>query len=400
MSDRAMSDAATSGFTTGMDRQLAFYRAGVAGSRPDFPIGYEALERAAREVLSETAYDYVAGGAGSEDTMRANLEAFRRWRIVPRMLCDVSERDLVVELFGARLAHPLLLAPLGVQRIIHEDAELATARAAREMGTALVLSTVSSCTMEEVAAEMGDVPHWFQLYWPADPSLAESLISRAEAAGFGALVVTLDAALLGWRPRDLVHAYLPFLHAEGLANYFADPAFRALLGRAPEEDPAAAVGRMATLFANPALSWEDLAFARERTTLPILLKGILDPDDARRALDSGVDGIIVSNHGGRQVDGAIAALDALPGIVEAAAGRPVLFDSGIRGGADLFKALALGARAGLIGRPYAFGLGLAGRDGVRHVLQNLLAEFDLTMALCGCSSAAEIDRSRLARQAP
>lgn len=289
-----------------------------------------------------------------------------------------------------------MLAPLGVQRIIHPSGELATARAAAALGVPLVLSTVSSTPLEDVAAAMGEAPRWFQLYWPADRELAASLIERAETAGYGALVITLDAAFLGWRPRDLERAYLPFLYAEGLANYFVDPVFRASLGRPPEDDVAAAVTRVAALFANPALTWDDLAFARERTPLPIYLKGILDPEDARRALGHGMDGVIVSNHGGRQVDGAIAALDALPAVVAAVDGRaPVLFDSGIRSGADVFKAVALGARACMIGRPFALGLGVAGEAGVRDALLNLLAEFDLTMALSGCAAIDEIDGGRL-----
>jgi len=385
-----------SDFTGGMDRQLAFYRDGVSGVTPAFPIRYRNLERKARRLMSDTAYDYVVGGAGVEDTVRANREAFRRWRIVPRMLRDVSRRDLTVDIPGGPFEVPILLAPLGVQRIIHPSGELGSARAAAALGVPLVLSTVSSTPLEEVSGAMGATPRWFQLYWPSERELAGSLIDRAEAAGYGALVITLDAAFLGWRPRDLERAYLPFLHAEGLANYFADPVFRASLDRPPEEDVAGAVMRVAALFSHPALAWEDLAFARERTRLPIFLKGILDPDDARRALDHGMDGVIVSNHGGRQVDGAIGALDALPPVVEAVGGRgPVLFDSGIRRGADVFKALALGARAGMIGRPFALGLGVAGEAGVRDVLLNLLSEFDLTMALSGCATIGEIDGGRL-----
>lgn len=385
-------------FTDGMDRQLAFFRAGAAGRTPDIPVRYAELERRAREALSRTAYDYVVGGAGGEDTVRENRDAFRAWRILPRMLRDVSVRDMTVELFGARLVAPLALAPLGVQGILHPDGELATARAAAALGVPLALSTVSSVPLEDVAAAMGETPHWFQLYWPSDPELAESLISRAEAAGFGALIITLDAPLLGWRPRDLDRGYLPFLHAEGLANYFTDPVFRSRCARPPEEDPAGAVLRMASVFANPALTWDDLSFARERTALPIVLKGILHADDAREALERGVDAVVVSNHGGRQVDGAIAALDALPEVVSAVDGRAaVLFDSGIRQGADVFRALALGAAACLVGRPFALGLGLGGEDGVRAVVHNLLAELDLTMALAGCATRSDIDRSCVRR---
>lgn len=385
-----------SDFIGGMERQLAFYREGMSGITPSFPVRYRELEREARRLMSDTAYDYVVGGAGDEDTMRANRQAFRRWRIVPRVLRDVSRRDLSVDVPGGPFEVPLMVAPLGVQRIIHPTGELATARAAAALGVPLVLSTVSSTPLEDVAAALGDTPRWFQLYWPSERELAASLIERAETARYGALVITLDAAFLGWRPRDLERAYLPFLYAEGLANYFGDPVFRASLERPPEDDVAAAVMRVAALFANPALTWDDLAFVRERTRLPIYLKGILDPGDARRALDHGMDGVIVSNHGGRQVDGAIAALDALPAVVAAVDGRaPVLFDSGIRHGADVFKALALGARACMIGRPFALGLAVAGEAGVRDALLNLLAEFDLTMALSGCAAIGEIDGHRL-----
>lgn len=386
------------GGSLGMDRQLEIYQAGARGEKPAIPVAPEELERRAAEVLAPEAFGYLAGGAGAEDTMRANREAFRRWRIVPRMLRDVSRRELGVELLGRPLPFPFLLAPIGVQGILHREGELAVARAAASLGVPLVLSTVSSKPLEEVAAAMGDAPRWFQLYWPRDPELAASFLARAEAAGFGAVVVTLDTSFLAWRERDIQAAYLPFLYADGLANYLTDPVFRAGLARPPEEDPREAVLRFAQLFANPSLTWEDLRFLRERTRLPILLKGILHPDDARRAADAGVDGVVVSNHGGRQVDGALAALDALPSVVEAVGDRlAVLFDSGVRRGADLFKALALGARAALLGRPYAYGLAVAGEEGVRTVLRNFLADYDLTLALAGCRSSAEVDRETLVR---
>jgi isopentenyl diphosphate isomerase/L-lactate dehydrogenase-like FMN-dependent dehydrogenase len=350
----------------------------------------------ARTVLRPEAYVYVAGGAGAEDTVRANREAFRRWRLVPRFLRDVSRRDLGVEVLGQHFPAPLLLAPIGVQSIFHPEAELAVARAARATGIPLVLSTVSSTPMEAVAEAMGEVPHWFQLYWPKSPDLAASFVTRAERAGYSALVVTLDTYLLGWRERDLQMAYLPFAHGEGLANFVTDPVFRAALPTPPEKDPRPAVPHFFEVVCNPALTWDDLAFLRRHTRLPILLKGILDPDDARRALDHGAAGVIVSNHGGRQLDGAVAALDALPRVVEAVAGRAVvLFDSGIRRAADVLKAVALGARAVLLGRPYCYGLAVGGEQGVRAVLQNLLADLELTLGLAGCASFAELGRSQL-----
>jgi len=383
-------------FSLGMQRQLQIYMAGMMQQKPPYPVSYEALREKARTLLKPEAYGYVAAGAGSEDTMAANLEAFRRWRIVPRILGDVSVCDLGVELLGRRLPVPVMLAPIGVLGIIHEGAEVAVAQAARETGLPFILSTVSSKPMDEVAAAMGDVPHWFQLYWGRDPDFTASLLSRAEAAGYSALVVTLDTKLLAWRDRDIQNAYLPFLYGDGLANYFSDPVFRAALDEPPEQNPTQAILHFANVFANPALTWDDLAFLRAHTRLPILLKGILHPDDARQAVDRGVDGLIVSNHGGRQLDGAVAALDALPGVVAAVSGRvPVLFDSGIRRGADVFKAVALGARAVLLGRPYVYGLAVGGAAGVREVLLNLMAEIDLTLALSGCSSFAEVGPDNL-----
>jgi isopentenyl diphosphate isomerase/L-lactate dehydrogenase-like FMN-dependent dehydrogenase len=380
----------------GLQRQLELYMAGMMQQQPSLPLAFDALEAQARSVLRPEAFDYVAGGAGAEDTMRANRTAFQRWQIVPRMLCDVSQRDLRATLFGQTLPAPVLLAPVGVLGIVHPEAEVAVAKAAAAVGLPMVLSTVASKPMEEVAAAMGPTLPWFQLYWGRNPDFTASLLQRAEAAGFHALVVTLDTKILGWRERDLQHAYLPFLYGDGLTNFFNDPVFRAALPEPPEQNPTQAILYFSQIFSNPALTWDDLAWLRQRTRLPILLKGLLHPDDARLALDHGADGIIVSNHGGRQVDGAVGALDALPGVAEAVAGRvPVLFDSGIRRGADVFKALALGAQAVLLGRPYVYGLAVGGEAGVRFILQNLLADLDLTLALSGCTSWAEVDRTWL-----
>jgi lactate 2-monooxygenase len=380
--------------------QNEIYLAGMfQETRPTRPAGMAELERAAYEAMTEEARGYVGGGASSEDTIRANREAFRRWRLVPRMLTDVSTRDLTTEVVGTRMPAPVLLAPVGVQSLVHDEAELAVARAAGGLGVPIVLSTVSSKTLEEVAEAAGDAPRWFQLYWPTEPELTESFLSRAEGAGYSAVVVTLDTRLLGWRPRDIQRGFLPFLRAEGIANYLSDPEFRKGLPDAPEEHVAETVTRWADVFPNPSTTWERLVEIREATSLPVLLKGVLHPDDAHRSLDAGVDGLVVSNHGGRQVDGAIAALDALPGVVGAVDGRvPVLFDSGIRTGADAVKALALGAAAVLLGRPYIWGLALGGEEGVRDVLRGFLADLDLTMALCGVARPQDVDRSLLVRE--
>jgi len=382
------------------DFQNEIYARGLVDETPRLPLGFSGLEERAREVLSAEAFGYVAGGAGAERTMRANLRAFERWKIVPRMLRDVSARDLSCSVLGTWMPAPVMLAPVGVQSIVHPEAELAASRAAASQGLPFILSTAASHTIEQVAEAMGEASRWYQLYWPKDRDLAASFVSRAGAAGYGAIVVTLDTWLLGWRPRDLGHAYLPFLKGEGVANYFSDPVFRAALERTPEQDPGPAIGHWAYQFANPSVTWSDLAWLRDQTGLPIVLKGIVHAEDARRAIEEGVDGLVVSNHGGRQVDGAIAALDALADIRAAVGGEfPVLFDSGIRTGADVLKALALGADAVCLGRPYVWGLAVDGREGVEQVLRCLLAELDLTLALSGYTAIGQLDGASLVRSA-
>jgi lactate 2-monooxygenase len=375
--------------------QNEIYLVGMDGTRPEFPVEPGVLETAAAGVFSPEAFGYVAGSAGTESTARANLAAFDRWRIVPRFLRDVSVRDLSTTVLGTAMPAPIVLAPVGVQGIVHPDAELAVARAAAALRVPFTLSTVSSYRLEDVAEAAGDSPRWFQLYWPRDPDVAASLLGRARAAGFTTLVLTLDTFSLAWRPRDLAAAYLPFLQRLGLANYESDPAFLAGLERSPDDDPTSSILRWLSMFGDPSKTWDDLPWLREHWDGPIVLKGVLHPDDARRAADAGIDGVVVSNHGGRQVDGSIASLEALPDVVTAVGDRiEVLFDSGVRTGSDVVKAIALGARAVLVGRPYVYGLGLGGEAGVRHVLRSLLAELDLAMALSGCASVADID-SRL-----
>jgi lactate 2-monooxygenase len=382
---------------------FAFYQAeiflrGLAGEPPSQPLDWSALAQEAQRVSEPQAADYVFGGAGAEDTMRANEEAFRRWRIVPRMLRDVSDRDLSRAVLGTDCPAPLGLAPVGAQAIVHADGERASARAAAAVGLPMTVSTVSTMPMEEIAACAAG-PKWFQLYWPTDRDLAASFLARAEAAGYRAVIVTLDTFLPGWKPRDLQRAWQPYLQGIGIANYVADPVFRARLAKPPEEDLQAAVGEFVRVFTNPRLSWEDLEFLRSRTTLPIALKGILHPEDARAAREHGMDAVVVSNHGGRQVDGAIASLDALPAIVDAVGDHmEVLLDSGVRTGADAVKALALGADAVLVGRPYIWGLAVGGEAGVLAVLRALLAELDLTMGLSGHTGPGQLHPGVLVRE--
>jgi lactate 2-monooxygenase len=380
------------------DYQLEIYGAGLRGVQPSYPMAFAELEARAAQALSPSVLSYVAGGAGSERTQRANVDAFRQWGLIPRMFVGATRRDLTVELFGMTLPSPLLMAPIGVIGLCCQDdhGDLATAAAAARSGVPMIASTLSVDPLEDVAAGFGDTPGFFQLYTPTDRELAASLVSRAEAAGYRGIVVTLDTWITGWRPRDLATSNFPQLRGHCLANYFSDPVFRARLGHDPAADLPAAVGLWARLFGNP-LTWDDLPWLRSLTTLPLLVKGVCHPDDVRRARDGGVDGIYCSTHGGRQADGGLPALDCLPGVVAAADGLPVLFDSGIRSGADVIKALALGATAVAVGRPYAYGLAIGGAEGVVHVLRSLLAETDLIMAVDGYPALADLTPDALRR---
>jgi lactate 2-monooxygenase len=374
----------------GSQVQNAIYLAGGT----EWPVSPEEWESRAREILAQGPFDYVAGGAGSESTIRANREAFERRRLRPRMLVGTAERDLSVEVLGLKSPAPFLLAPVGVLSILHEEAELGVARASKATGVPMILSSAASTALEDVAAELADAQRWFQLYWWSDRELAGSLVDRAAAAGYGAIVVTLDTLTLGWRDRDLGNGYLPFLAGEGLAQFFSDPLFRARLDTAPEEDVQTASLMALAAFPNLALTWADLDWLRGRTDLPILVKGVLRGDDARLALEHGVDGIVVSNHGGRQVDGSIASLDALVEVrEEVGPDATVLMDGGIRRAADVLKAVALGADAVLLGRLYAYGLAVGGAAGVEAVIRQLAAELDLTMALAGVRSVRDVDSS-------
>jgi L-lactate dehydrogenase (cytochrome) len=381
------------------DYYREIYLRGLGGETPRIPVSIAELERQAVAAMEPRAANYVGAGAGSEDTIRANAEAFRRHRIVPRMLRDVAVRDLSTTVLGTAMPAPLMLAPIGVQKVVHDEGELATARAAAAVGVPMIASTAAHFTREEIAAEgVAGAPRWFQLYWANDRELVESFVGRAERAGYGAIVVTVDTFVPGWKPRDLQQAWLPFLNGMGVANYFEDPVFAAGLEKPPAEDVGAATGHFLGVQANPGLNWNDLAWLRERTSLPIVIKGIQHVDDAREAVARGVDGIVVSNHGGRQVDGAIAALDSLAPIAEAVGDDlAIVFDSGVRTGTDVLKALALGADAVGLGRPYIWGLALEGQAGVEAVLKMTLAELDLTMALCGLTEPSQVSPDLLAQ---
>src|SRR5690625_1304743 len=380
------------------DYQFEIYLQGLAGVVPGLPMTFTELQERAGAAMSPSVWSYVAGGAGDEHTQRPNVAAFRRWGLVPRMFVRADERDLAVDRFGVRWPAPVFMAPIGVAGICAQDGhgDLACARAAAATGVPLAVSTLTADPLEDVAAQLGDAPGFFQLYTPKDRDLAASLVARAEAAGYRGIIVTLDTWVPGWRPRDLATANFPQLRGHCLANYTSDPVFRAGLAQPPEENPQAAVLAWVQTFGNP-LTWDDLPWLRSLTDLPLIVKGICHPDDARRAKDGGVDGIYCSNHGGRQANGGLAALDCLPEVLAAADGLPVLFDSGVRTGADIVKALALGASAVGIGRPYAYGLALGGDAGVSHVLRALLAEADLIMAVDGYPTRADLTPDALRR---
>ncbi|MAY60655.1 MAG: lactate 2-monooxygenase [Rhizobiales bacterium] len=410
--------------------QRAIYLAGVAGERPGVPLDPAVLEREAEKRLSAETFAYIAGGAGAGRTIAANRDDFDRWRIVPRMLNDVSEVDLSTRLLGMDLPAPLFLAPLGVMELAHPESDKAVGRAAAKHGVPLIFSNQASRPMEEVAKAMGGAPRWFQLYWSKNEELVKSFVTRAENCGCSAIVVTLDTKMLGWRVKDLDLAYLPFLRGKGIAQYTSDPVFARLIEKMPDDPDAPkpkinlnslstlwqminaypgkpldnlksgrarkAVKLFTEIYTNPTLNWEHIARLRGYTKLPIILKGVLHPDEAARAVEEGVDGLIVSNHGGRQVDGAVSTIAALPAIAEAVKGRiPVIFDSGVRTGADMIKALALGASAVAIGRPYAYGLALAGEEGVSEVIRGFLSDFELNLRLAGGTRPSDIDREWL-----
>ena len=412
-------------------RQKEIYSAGASGKRPVVPISFNDLEVAAKGALTPEAFAYIAGGAGLETTMKANRDAFASVSIVPRMLRDVSQRDTSVELFGHKLPSPFLLAPIGVLELAHPEADLAVAKAAAAEQIPMIFSNQASCSMEDCSTVMADAPRWFQLYWSTSNDLVESFVRRAEASGCSAIVVTLDTTLLGWRPRDLSLAYLPFLKGMGIAQYTSDPVFNKQVEAMPdpgsdEDKPDVTFSAIKTLlqqarkhpggtlanikskrslkavrlfiesYSRPSLTWQDLGFLRELTDLPILLKGILHPADALKAMSLGVNGLVVSNHGGRQLDGAISSIRMLPSIVRAVGDRTeVWLDSGIRSGQDILKAMALGAKGTMIGRSYVYGLGAGGEAGVTTALEILRKEFDISMALCGRRNIEGIDRDIL-----
>jgi len=417
------------GSSYALQRQREIFLGKLRGQKRAIPVSFSKLREKARQKLSKEAFAYIAGSAGRESTKSSNQEAFKRWKIVPKMLRGVSSGDARVDLFGTSLPTPFLLAPIGVLEMAHKQADLAVSKAAAEEGVPFIFSSQASVSMEECSSVMGNAPRWFQLYWSTNNDLVASFVKRAETSGCSSIVLTLDTTMLGWRPRDLDLDFLPFLRGMGIAQYTSDTVFNEMMQSPPSQqqespkptveslkvlyqmsknypgsfwknlfsdEPRKAVQTFIETYSRPSLSWEDLSFLRSLTDLPILLKGILSPDDARKAVEADMDGIIVSNHGGRQVDGSISSVDALSTITQTIEGEiPVLMDSGIRSGSDIFKALALGADAVLLGRPYVYALAIAGEAGVREMIQNYRADFELTMRLSGLQSVGDIDRNCL-----
>lgn len=378
------------------------YQKGLRYQRPPFTFNSLDWESLASERLSTNSKGYVVGNAGTGETARKNREAFLKWSIVPRRLVETGRKspDLSTEVLGQKFPFPIAVAPVGVQRIFNPDGERASARAAARERVPYILSTASSTSIEDVAAANdahGGV-RWFQLYWPSNEhnDITVSILTRAKQAGFTALVVTLDTYILGWRPSDMNNGYNPFLRSDniGVAIGFSDPLFRSQFkdkhGVAIEDDEGAAAAEWTkTVFPGFSHSWEDLKFLQKHWDGPIILKGIQTVEDARKCVDIGVQGIVVSNHGGRQSDGGNASLTVLPKIVDAVGTKlDVLFDSGIRCGADIAKTLALGAKMCLVGRPYVYGLALGGEEGVAHVLKSLLGDLELTLHLAGIPSVS------------
>ncbi|MEK5484978.1 alpha-hydroxy acid oxidase [Lysinibacillus sp. FSL M8-0355] len=349
-----------------------------------FPICFADLEKAVAEKIEAGPFGYIRSGAGGEQTLRNNRAAFEKYSIVPRFLKDVSNVQTSINLFGKTYPTPLLFAPVGMNGMVHDEGELAVVRAAEHLNMPYIQSTVSTYALEEVAQAAPSATKWFQLYWSTNEEIAFSMVARAEAAGFEAIVLTVDTVMLGWREEDVRNQFSPLKLGYARGNYMNDPVFTATL---PDDSFESYVQGVLQNVFHPTLNWAHVRELKKCTNLPILLKGILHPEDAKLAIDNGIDGIIVSNHGGRQLDGVIGSLDALPAIVKAVNGQiPIILDSGVYRGMDALKALALGADAVAIGRPFVYGLALEGQQGVEKVMTNLYDELKVSIALAGATS--------------
>ena len=370
----------------------------LLSSTESLPKTINAWERFAEERLPRNSFDYIARGSGDQNTLKANRSVFNDWTLIPRVLNKVVHRDKSIQLLGKSYPTPLLFSPIGVQKIVHPNGEMESSKVAAEFGIPFILSNAASCSMEEVASNIGDSPKWFQVYYSSNKEVSKSQIQRAKSLGYEALVVTVDTALLGLREYDIENNYSPLNEGMGSGNYSSDPVFNEQLLAKGLSGKESAIKFQMEIFENPSLSWDDIIEIKSYTNLPIFLKGIMHTDDALTAVSLGIDGLIVSNHGGRQLDHCISSLEALENICHAVGGKiPVLFDSGIRRGTDIVKAMAIGASAVLIGRPYLYGM-VAGHEGIRTVLQQILRELDVTMALAGIDDIKTIDGSILLKR--
>jgi lactate 2-monooxygenase len=376
------------------DFQFGVYADALRGVSSRYPFDFASIERKASETLPEWVYRYVSAAAGDGRTQRANVDAFSRYGIVPRMMVSPLQRDLSIDLFGKRLASPIFMSPVGLVGLCAPDflGDVAAAQASAATAVPFTSSTFSQSPMEDVIKHTGETPSFFQLYLPNDRELAASFIDRAERSGYCGLVLTVDTWTLGYRPADLERGNFPQFRGLCMQNYYSDKNFTKHLAKPPHEDQAAALQHYLKIFVH-SLSWEDLRWIRTQTKLPIAVKGIQHPDDARLAIDHGADVIYCTNHGGRQANSAISALQLLPAVVKAAGSTPVMFDSGVRNPTDAIIALALGATAVGIGRPYAYALSYGGAESLTHYLRSFLAELDLCLAICGFKDIATLKQA-------
>ncbi|SFL72884.1 FMN-dependent dehydrogenase, includes L-lactate dehydrogenase and type II isopentenyl diphosphate isomerase [Gracilibacillus orientalis] len=360
-----------------------------------FPIRFQDLEQQAQDRLEPKVFGYIQSGGGREETLRTNETSFEKWQLVPRFGADVSTVSLDKKIHGETIQSPILLAPVGMQALANVNGEKASVSAAHKFGMPFMASTVSSYSLEDIAEACPDAERWFQLYYPNDEALAKSFVQRAEKAGYKAIVVTIDMATLGHREKDLTNKYSPFRLGKGMSNYTNDPIFQSYLRGYSQED---VLAEMQKVFFKPDLNWQHIQQLRKATSLPIYIKGVLHPDDTEKAVELGIDGIVVSNHGGRQLDRCIASIDALPLIKARVQDQlTILLDSGIRSGPDIVTALALGADAVLLGRPFVYGLAISGQSGVENVLENITNDLTKTLQLMGINDVNQVDHTFIRR---
>ncbi|MBK7811729.1 MAG: alpha-hydroxy-acid oxidizing protein [Saprospiraceae bacterium] len=414
------------------DRQKEIYTEGALGHQPKIPVDFKSLELQASKILSKNAFGYIATGAGQEEGIFNNQKAFSSWNIIPSIASGIQNLDTKRQILGLDLPWPMMFAPIGVLDLARPKGDLLLAKASVESQIPMIISNQASTSMEEVAKALTSQNFWFQLYFSKSKELVRNFVQRAEACGAKGIILTLDTTTLGWRQRDLNNAYLPFIRGLGIAQYTSDPVFKELLKdvnlqtqksagnifqklrllhellknypgsyfeNLKSKEPIKAVRKFIEIYSRPELNWDDIQWLKEISNIPVLLKGILHPNDALQAIKLGIDGIVISNHGGRQIDRVISSLDALVEIKKVVPkDYPLILDSGIRTGTDIFMALALGAKTVLLGRPYVYALAINGSKGVLEITKNILAEFEITMKLAGCPNIESITEEKLVRK--